>query len=135
MTQFVGANVDELEQLAQRLKSASQLAEGLGNSLKRMVDELRFFGRYGEEFAALINGVTAPSIRRIVQALAGVGSELHSAAQRQRQVSDGKGKTTPTGADKPAATGAPKQPAATPPATIGGRIPGTDGGDGRYVDY
>jgi hypothetical protein len=144
--QFLGADVDALEKLASQMKRATELAQNLVSSLTNMINELNFFGRFGEEFASLIIGVTAPLITKIVGSLTKVGGDLHIAAQKQKQVSDGAGKPTPAGVDKtvkqPGATGAgtkPQKHKSPPPASLGGTYPErkypADGNSRLYTDY
>jgi hypothetical protein len=112
---FLGADVDALEKLASQMKRATELAQNLVSSLTNMINELNFFGHFGEEFASLIIGVTAPLITKILGSLTKVGDDLHIAAQKQKQVSDGTGKPTPAGVDK----GTAKPPEPAPPASAG----------------
>jgi hypothetical protein len=95
MTQL-GADVQALDQIAERLGGTATNTDAIRSALARMADELQFYGRYGDQFCDYLRGPAALALGQASGALRQLATVAQAHAAAQRDVSDGKGLPTYT---------------------------------------
>jgi hypothetical protein len=91
MSEKLGADVEGLEQVGKQLSNASTTANTVQGSLNNMAGNLRFYGRFGDEFTGYVSATAAPALGRVAEAMSALSQAASRHAQAQRQVSDGSG--------------------------------------------